>query len=72
MKSYNVPHLSTKTSKEDRARLVTAVEEVHGVKKVILHADSNSFQIETEVKQHPTLEDIVSAASSAGFSMPGN
>lgn len=72
MKTYKLPSLSSKSSKEDRAKLVTALEAVHGVHKAILHTDTNSFEIEAQPKQEPKQAELMSAASRAGFEGQSN
>lgn len=67
MKSYKLPDLSSKSSKDDRAKLVTALEAVQGVRKAILHTDKNSFEIEAEPKHEPKQEELMAAAATAGF-----
>lgn len=72
MKTYNLPTLSPKTSKEEQAKLVAALESVQGVQKAILHTDRNSFEIEPKPKQQPKHAELMSAASKAGFAAKAN
>jgi copper chaperone CopZ len=67
MEKFKVPTLSLKTPQADQDKLITALKGVKGVASATLHPSSSEFVINAKDKQQPRREDIVAAASKAGF-----
>ena len=66
MRKYQVPKLTADTSKTARAKLVTALEAVDGVKRATLHPEQHEFVISAQEGLYPKRDEIAAAASKVG------
>lgn len=69
MQTYRASSLTSMTPETETTKLAAALEEVAGVSSVALRADSSEIEIKSQGDSKPKREEIIAAASSAGFTI---
>ena len=67
MKKYQIPTLNPQTPKADQSKIVSAIENISGVSKAVLHLGSHEIEVSGRDQNEPKREDVASAASKIGF-----